>query len=79
VAQLKIAVLPDDRPVKIALELPAAVHRDLAAYAEILARQSGHAVADPAKLIAPMLARFMATDRAFARSRKASNAGERKK
>jgi hypothetical protein len=79
VAQLKIAALPDDRPVKIALELPAAVHRDLVAYAEILARQSGHPVADPAKLIAPMLARFMATDRAFARSRKAPNAGEKKK
>jgi hypothetical protein len=79
VAQLKIAALPDDRPVKIALELPAAVHRDLMAYAEILARQSGHPAADPAKLIAPMLARFMATDRAFARSRKASNAVEKKK
>jgi hypothetical protein len=31
------------------------------AYAEVLAAESGQAI-DPAKLIAPMLARFMATD-----------------
>jgi hypothetical protein len=78
-AQLKIATLPDDKPIKLALELPAVVHRDLVAYAEILARQNGNAVADPAKLIAPMLARFMATDRAFAKSRRSSHAGEKKK
>jgi hypothetical protein len=69
-AQLKIAALSDDKPVKIALELPTAVHRDLVAYVESLARQSGHPVADPAKLIAPMWAHFMAADRAFAKSRK---------
>lgn len=72
-AKLKIALLPDDKPVKIAVELPAALHRDLIAYAEILARESGHPVSDPAKLIVPMLARFMATDRAFARSRRSSH------
>jgi hypothetical protein len=78
-AQLKIATLPDDKPIKLALELPAVVHRDLVAYAEILARHNGNAVADPVKLIAPMLARFMATDRAFAKSRRSSHAGEKKK
>jgi hypothetical protein len=69
-AKLKIAGLTEDKPVKLTLELPASVHRDLVAYAEILARQSGQAISDPGKLIAPMLARFMATDRAFAKSRK---------
>jgi hypothetical protein len=77
-AKLKIAVLPDDKPVKIAFELPAAVHRDLVAYAEVLARESGNPVSDPAKLIAPMLARFMATDRVFAKSRKSSHSAERR-
>jgi hypothetical protein len=76
---LKIAALPDDRPIKIAVELPAAAHRDLVTYADILARQSGHPVGDPAKLISPMSARFMATDRAFAKSRKSFHAGEKKK
>jgi hypothetical protein len=68
--KLKIAALPDDKPIKVSLDLPAAVHRDLVAYAETLARESGHPVSDPTKLIAPMLARFMRTDRAFAKARR---------
>ncbi|MER9236363.1 DUF2274 domain-containing protein [Mesorhizobium sp. M0622] len=67
--KLKLSAIPDDRPVKITVELPGAVHRDLVAYAELLGRESGQTIADPAKLIAPMLARFMATDRAFSRMR----------
>ena len=76
-AKLKIAALPDDKPVKVTVELPATVHRDLVAYAEILARQSGQSVSDPTKVIVPMLARFMATDRAFAKARKLSQDGKR--
>ncbi|QDF37483.1 DUF2274 domain-containing protein [Bradyrhizobium symbiodeficiens] len=64
--KLKIGALPDDKPVKISTELPAVVHRDLLAYAEALAREGGQPV-EPTRLIAPMLARFMATDRGFAR------------
>jgi len=45
------------------------VHRDLVAYADVLARETGQKN-EPAKLVAPMLARFMATDRGFARARK---------
>ncbi len=67
--KLKIGALPDDKPVKITTELPASVHRDLVAYAEALARENGRRI-DPAKLIAPMLARFMATDRGFAKARR---------
>lgn len=67
--KLKLSAIPDDRPVKITVELPAAVHRDLVAYAEVLGREAGQTLTDPAKLIAPMLARFMATDRAFSRAR----------
>lgn len=68
--KLKLSAIPDDRPVKITLELPAAVHRDLVAYADALGRETGQAIADPVKLIAPMLARFMMTDRAFSRARR---------
>ncbi len=70
-AKLKLSTIENDKAVKVTHELPARVHRDLAAYAEILARQSGHPISDPTKLIAPMLARFMATDRAFAKARHA--------
>ncbi|RVB80596.1 MULTISPECIES: DUF2274 domain-containing protein [unclassified Mesorhizobium] len=73
--KLKLSAIPDDRPVKITVELPAAVHRDLLAYAELLGRETGQTVADPVKLIAPMLVRFMATDRAFGRARRDTKSG----
>ncbi len=69
--KLKLAPLMDDRPVKLTVELPASVHRDLVAYGEVLAgTASATAPIEPARLIAPMLARFMATDRAFAKARR---------
>jgi hypothetical protein len=46
------------------------VHRDLALYAEALGQGAGKAAVEPAKLIPPMLARFMATDRVFAKLRR---------
>ncbi|TYL76058.1 DUF2274 domain-containing protein [Bradyrhizobium cytisi] len=61
------------RSAKVTTELPASVHRDLVAYAEAMARESGQRI-DPAKLVAPMLARFMATDRGFAKARRAGHA-----
>ncbi|QPC42763.1 DUF2274 domain-containing protein [Kaustia mangrovi] len=67
--KLKLGAIPDDKPVKLNIELPAHIHRDLVAYAELLARETGQKN-EPAKLIAPMLARFMATDRGFAKTRK---------
>lgn len=64
--KLKLSVIPDDRPVKVTVELPATVFRDLQAYAAILAATAGEAEPpQPAKLIAPMLQRFMATDKGF--------------
>ena len=68
--KLKLAGLSQDKPVKITVELPASVHRDLVAYAELLTRQSEQEINDPGRLIPPMLARFMATDRAFAKLRR---------
>lgn len=69
-SKLKLGAIADDKPVKLTIELPAAVHRDLLAYAEVLARESGQPIANPSKLVAPMLARFMATDRAFGKARR---------
>ena len=68
--KLKLGPLADDRPVKLSVELPAAVHRDLVAYASALAAENGGMPVAPEKLVAPMLARFMATDRAFAKARR---------
>ncbi len=52
--KLKLGAIPDDKPVKLSIELPADVHRDLVAYADVLARETGQKN-EAAKLIAPML------------------------
>ena len=36
--KLKLGPLPDDKPVKVTVELPASLHRDLTAYAEVFAK-----------------------------------------
>ncbi len=72
--KLKLGALADDKPVKISVELPASVHRDLVAYAELLGRVTAQRITDPAKLIAPMIERFMSTDRAFMKMQRAGGA-----
>ena len=72
--KLKLGAIADDKPVKLTVELPANIHRNLVAYADALARQTGQSIADPSKLVAPILAQFMATDRAFAKARRISQA-----
>ena len=68
--KLKLGPITEEKPVKATLELPASLHRDLAAYAELLGRQTGQPVRDPVQLIVPMLERFIATDRGFAKARR---------
>lgn len=73
-SKLRLGAIADDKPVKMTVELPAQVARDLRAYAEILAQDSGQPV-EPEKLVAPMLARFMATDRGFAQAKRSRKDG----
>ncbi|GGA48610.1 DUF2274 domain-containing protein [Pelagibacterium lentulum] len=68
--KLKLDAIIDEKPVKLSLDIPAALHRDLLAYAEILGQQAGQPAPAPAKLIVPMLERFLKTDRGFARARR---------
>ena len=72
-AKLKLGPIIEDKPVKVSLELPGPLHRDLVTYAEVLARESGQPAADPVRLIVPMLERFIATDRGFAKARRATS------
>ena len=69
-AKLKLGAIEDDKPVRVTIELPAALHRDLVAYAQALSSETAQNAVDPAKLIAPMLKKFMSTDRAFAKLRR---------
>jgi hypothetical protein len=70
--KLNLGPIQDGKPIRLTVELPAALHRDLVAYAELLARETAQPTIEPAKLIAPMLARFIATDRAFAKARRST-------
>ena len=72
-AKLKLGAIAEDKPVRTTVELPAQVHRDLIDYATALARETGQPV-EPMKLVAPMLAKFMATDRGFAAARRTQRA-----
>ncbi len=70
-SKLKLGAILDEKPVKLTVELPAAIHRDLTVYAEALGRETDQTI-DPAKLVGPMLARFMSADRAFAKARRSA-------
>ncbi|WP_341863853.1 DUF2274 domain-containing protein [Gymnodinialimonas sp. 57CJ19] len=67
--KLKLSAIPDDKPVKLTIALPAEVYRDLVDYAAVLSRQTSQN-SEPTQLVAPMLARFMATDRGFVTARR---------
>jgi hypothetical protein len=69
VSKLKISAIEDDKPVTMTIKLPAAIHSDPRVNAEVLKQEGGHTI-DLNSLVAPMLARFMATDRAFRRARR---------
>ena len=58
-------------------QLTPAKQEQLVAYAEALGRSTGQVISDPSKLIAPMVERFMATDRAFAKVRRVAVQAER--
>jgi hypothetical protein len=65
--KLKLAGIDDDKPVKLTVTLSAALHRNLIAYAAVLAKETGKTV-EPARLISPMLEKFIASDRGFAKT-----------
>lgn len=65
---LKLGRIPDERPVKLTIEVPAPLHRKLIAYGEELARESGEAEpVPPAKIAPPMIAGYIDSDKGFAK------------
>ncbi|URW75864.1 DUF2274 domain-containing protein [Sphingomonas donggukensis] len=69
-ATLKLSAIDDDKPVRITVDLPAGLHRDLVAYGEAMGRAAEGGSVAPQKLIVPMLQRFIASDRGFASARR---------
>lgn len=68
--KLKLGAIIDDKSIKVTLEIPGPLFRALTAYAEALARQTGQEPVEPARLVVPMLERFISTDRGFAKARR---------
>lgn len=75
--KLKLGPIADDKPVKLAAELPAVLFRDLVSYGEILGRESGGPPVEPARLVVPMLEKFLASDRGFAKAKRGKPTGNR--
>lgn len=75
-AKLRLGLIESDKPVRMTIELPAGVHRNLVAYAEAHAKETGQPALEPAKIVGPMLERFMATDRGFVRTRRGSKSDQ---
>lgn len=68
--KLKLGAIVEDKPVRLTVELPAAVHRDLVAYAAAHGEENGQPNQTPERLVAPMLAAFMGGDKEFAKGRR---------
>ena len=70
--KLKLDDVIEDKPVKMTIEFPAAVYADLLDYAAVISVDKTAAKPKPEKLVVPMISRFMATDRAFAKARRSA-------
>lgn len=72
--RLKLTDLNDEKPVRLTLEISARLHRTLAAYAVAVNGGDPKGAPTVERLVPPMLERFIATDRAFAKARRSRNA-----
>ncbi len=73
--RLKLSDLADEKPVRLTIELPARLHRELAAYGVALNQGEAKGAPSPERLIAPMIEKFISTDRSYAKARRVSQPG----
>lgn len=73
--RLKLADLADQKPVRLSVELSARLHRELLAYAVVLNGGDAKGAPTPERLIPPMIERFIATDRSYAKARRTVQPG----
>lgn len=70
-SKLRLGPIVDEKPVKLTIELPSSLHRELVEYAAVHARTNGLSEPlSPEKIAVPMIERFIATDRGFAAARR---------
>lgn len=69
--KLRLGAIVEEKPVKLTVEIPGALLRELGDYAIVHANLTGlPAPLPPERLIAPMVERFMAADREFGKQRR---------
>jgi len=73
--RLKLADLADEKPVRLTVEISARLHRELLACAIVLNGGEAKGAPTPERLIPPMIERFIATDRSYAKSRRVAQPG----
>ncbi|TAJ79699.1 MAG: DUF2274 domain-containing protein [Sphingobium sp.] len=73
--RLKLADLADEKPMRLTVEVSARLHRELLAYAIALNGGDAKGAPPPERLIPPMIQRFIATDRSFAKTRRGAQPG----
>lgn len=73
--RLKLADLADEKPVKMTIEVPSRLHRELLAYASAINDGDPKGAPTPERLIPPMIERFIATDRSYVKSRRSTQPG----
>lgn len=68
--RLKLSDLTDEKSVRLTIELPARLHRELVAYSVALNNGEEKGAPSAERLVPHMVARFIATDRSFSRIRR---------
>ncbi|HQV03508.1 MULTISPECIES: DUF2274 domain-containing protein [unclassified Novosphingobium] len=73
--RLKLADLADEKPVRLTVEVSVRLHRELLEYGAVLNGGDAKGAPTPERLIPPMIERFIATDRSFAKTRRSAQPG----
>lgn len=76
--RLKLSDITDEKPVRLTVEIPARLHQELLVYAKVLNNDEEKGAPSVERLIPPMIARFIAADRSFARMRRSAISGQRR-
>ncbi|MFT9458170.1 MAG: DUF2274 domain-containing protein [Acetobacter orientalis] len=63
---LRITEISNEKPVRVTVEMPASVYRNLSSYAQAVNTIQGHEIT-PQQLICPMIEKFILSDRVFLR------------